>query len=160
MTCAWCPGFDPTNTGGVSHGICPACAALFEGQMTMPKTTKLIPDPRLQAKKNWTPPVSTCTRCGVTKRGEYNQFATCRNTDACKRRAAAKLNPAAVSLGRLGGQAGTPAQDAARARNAQHAGRPGRVCTKCGEPVVGGHQNRMLDLTCGAHGWKWRQGQQ
>jgi hypothetical protein len=41
--------------------------------------------------------------------------------------------------------------------NAQLAGRPRRICTTCGEPVVGGHVDRRLDLTCGAHGWRWQQ---
>ena len=67
-----------------------------------------------------------------------------------------KKNTAAVALGRLGGQAGTTAQNVARKRNAQLGGRPRRVCTHCGEPVVGGHVNRALDLTCGPHGWKWQ----
>lgn len=31
-----------------------------------------------------------CKRCGIQKRGEFNQFQTCRNTEACKRRAAIK----------------------------------------------------------------------
>lgn len=67
-----------------------------------------------------------------------------------------KKNRAAQTLGRLGGQARTSAQNAARKRNAQTAGRPGRVCTTCGEPVLGGHQDRRLDDTCGAHGWRWQ----
>lgn len=67
-----------------------------------------------------------------------------------------KKNPAAVRLGRLGGQAGTRAQNQARKANAQLAGRPRRVCTHCGEPVIGGHRNVALDQSCGAHGWKWQ----
>lgn len=67
-----------------------------------------------------------------------------------------KKNPAAQALGRLGGQAGTTAQNRARKKNAQLAGRPRRVCTHCGEPVVGGHVDRALDEKCGAHGWKWQ----
>lgn len=62
---------------------------------------------------------------------------------------------AAQTLGRLGGRAGTLAQNQARARNAQHAGRPKRVCTTCGAPVIGGHVDRRLDDTCGRHGWRW-----
>ncbi len=27
--CAWCPDFQPSTSAGVSHGICPACAARF-----------------------------------------------------------------------------------------------------------------------------------
>lgn len=27
-----------------------------------------------------------CKRCGVVMRGEFNQFDTCRNTEACKHR--------------------------------------------------------------------------
>lgn len=70
-----------------------------------------------------------------------------------------RKNPAAQALGRLGGAAGTPAQHAARKQNAQKAGRPGRVCTTCGHPVVGGHVDRRLDETCGAHGWRWQRRQ-
>jgi len=65
---------------------------------------------------------------------------------------------AAQLLGRLGGSANTKAQNAARKRNAQHAGRPRRVCTTCGKPVKGGHVDRRLDETCGAHGWTWNRG--
>lgn len=68
-----------------------------------------------------------------------------------------RKNPAAQALGRLGGAARTPAQNAARKQNAQRAGRPKRVCTTCGNPVVGGHVDRRLDETCGAHGWRWQQ---
>jgi hypothetical protein len=64
-------------------------------------------------------------------------------------------NPAAA-LGRLGGLANTPKQRRARKQNAQKAGRPRRVCTHCGEPVIGGHQDRALDESCGAHGWRWQ----
>lgn len=67
-------------------------------------------------------------------------------------------NPAAQALGRLGGSAGTKAQNKARKQNAKLGGRPRRVCTHCGEPVSGGHTDRTLDETCGAHGWKWEQG--
>lgn len=67
-------------------------------------------------------------------------------------------NAAAQALGRLGGAAKTRAQNLARKRNAQRAGRPGRVCVHCGEPVLGGHVNRALDDTCGQHGWRWQQG--
>jgi len=66
-----------------------------------------------------------------------------------------KKNPAAQALGRLGGQANTKAQNRARKQNAQQAGRPRRICTHCGEPVVGGHADRALDDTCGRHGWRW-----
>lgn len=66
-------------------------------------------------------------------------------------------NPAAQALGRLGGAANTPAQNKARRKNAQHAGRPGRVCNHCGDAVVGGHVDRARDATCGQHGWHWRQ---
>jgi len=69
-------------------------------------------------------------------------------------------NKAAQALGRLGGAANTPAQQRARRRNAQFAGRPRRVCTSCGEPVAGGHVDRRLDDVCGQHGWRWQQGAQ
>jgi hypothetical protein len=66
-------------------------------------------------------------------------------------------SPAQI-LGRLGGSANTPKQNAARRKNARRsAGRPGRVCLYCGEPVLGGHVDRALDETCGAHGWQWQQ---
>ncbi len=68
-----------------------------------------------------------------------------------------RKNAAAQALGRLGGAANTPAQHAARQQNAQRAGRPKRVCTTCGHAVVGGHVDRRLDETCGAHGWRWQQ---
>jgi hypothetical protein len=64
-------------------------------------------------------------------------------------------NPAAQALGRLGGSANTKAQHRARKANAQKAGRPRRVCVKCAQPVTGGHADRALDETCGAHGWRW-----
>jgi hypothetical protein len=64
-------------------------------------------------------------------------------------------NPAAQALGRLGGSANTPAQQAQRRAAAKLAGRPRRVCVKCAQPVVGGHADRALDETCGAHGWRW-----
>jgi len=64
-------------------------------------------------------------------------------------------NRHAQALGRLGGAAGTKAQDRARKQNAQRAGRPKRVCIHCGKPVVAGHADRTLDETCGAHGWRW-----
>lgn len=67
-------------------------------------------------------------------------------------------NAAAQALGRLGGAANTPAQQRARKRNAKLAGRPGRVCLHCGEPVAGGHVERALDESCGQHGWRWQQG--
>jgi hypothetical protein len=67
-----------------------------------------------------------------------------------------KKTMAAAMLGRLGGRAGTSKQNEARKRNAQRAGRPGRVCIACNEPVVGGHVDRRLDATCGAHGWRWQ----
>jgi len=67
----------------------------------------------------------------------------------------AKKNPAARALGRLGGLANTPKQNKARALNAQKAGRPGRVCKKCAQPVLGGHVDRTLDDSCGQHGWRW-----
>ena len=70
---------------------------------------------------------------------------------------APKKNPAAAALGRLGGARNTKKQQAARKRNAQLAGRPGRVCAHCGEPVLGGHVDRRLDTTCGQHGWRWSQ---
>ena len=67
-----------------------------------------------------------------------------------------KKNAAAQALGRLGGQAGTKAQNRARKQNAKLAGRPRRVCNHCGEPVIGGHVDRALDVKCGAHGWRWQ----
>lgn len=63
---------------------------------------------------------------------------------------------AARMLGSLGGRAGTTKQNEARKRNAQRAGRPRRVCIACNEPVVGGHVDRRLDTSCGAHGWRWQ----
>jgi len=67
-------------------------------------------------------------------------------------------NPAAQALGRLGGSAGTAAQRAAARRNGKKGGRPGRICTSCGKPVKGGHEDRRLDDSCGAHGWRWSNG--
>jgi hypothetical protein len=66
-----------------------------------------------------------------------------------------KKNPAAVRLGRRGGLANTPAQHAARAKNAQHAGRPRRVCDCCGAPVRGGHVDPRQDTRCQRPGWHW-----
>lgn len=66
-----------------------------------------------------------------------------------------RKNRMAQELGRRGGAANTPAQHAARQRNALRAGRPRRVCDTCGEAVVGGHADRRLDLQCGQHGWRW-----
>ena len=67
-----------------------------------------------------------------------------------------KKNRAAQSLGRRGGLANTPAQQRARKDNARRfAGRPRRVCQHCNEPVIGGHVDRGLDQSCGAHGWRW-----
>jgi hypothetical protein len=63
---------------------------------------------------------------------------------------------AARTLGSLGGSANTDKQNAARKQNAQRAGRPRRVCITCNEPVVGGHVDRRLDTSCGAHGWRWQ----
>lgn len=65
------------------------------------------------------------------------------------------VNAAASALGRRGGKANTKAQNAARKANAQKAGRPKRVCKHCGQPVLGGHVDRSLDTSCGAHGWRW-----
>ena len=65
-------------------------------------------------------------------------------------------NAAAQALGRLGGAAGTSAQQRAREANSQLGGQPGRVCVFCGEPVIGGHDDRDLDESCGAHGWRWK----
>jgi hypothetical protein len=67
-----------------------------------------------------------------------------------------RIMSAAAELGRLGGSKNTAAQQDARKRNAQTAGRPARVCNFCGERV-GGHKHRPLDETCGAHGWRWQQ---
>jgi hypothetical protein len=71
--------------------------------------------------------------------------------------ATAPKNPAAQALGRLGGSANTAAQRRQRRAAAKNAGRPRRVCIRCAQPVVGGHADRALDLTCGAHGWRWEQ---
>ena len=67
-----------------------------------------------------------------------------------------KKNPAAQALGRLGGSANTPAQIEAKRRNARFGGRPGRVCTDCGQPVYGGHKNRKLDGHCHSRSWTWQ----
>jgi len=64
-------------------------------------------------------------------------------------------NPAAQALGALGGAANTPAQRRQRREAAKNAGRPRRVCVKCRQPVIGGHADRSLDESCGAHGWRW-----
>lgn len=64
-------------------------------------------------------------------------------------------NAAAVALGRLGGSANTTAQNRARKRNAQTAGRPGRICVRCRKPVRGGHKDPKLDDTCGGREWLW-----
>jgi len=68
-----------------------------------------------------------------------------------------RKDPGAQRLGAKGGRARTPKQNAARRQNAQHAGRPRRVCIHCGEPVVGGHTDRQLDQSCGQNGWRWQQ---
>jgi ribosomal protein S27AE len=77
-------------------------------------------------------------------------------TKKTKKPATPSKNPAAQALGRLGGSTNSKAQQRARKRNAQLAGRPRRVCVHCGEPVIGGHADRALDERCGAHGWKWQ----
>lgn len=69
----------------------------------------------------------------------------------------AAVKAAAALIGRRGGMANTKAQNRARARNAQKAGRPRRVCKTCRQPVLGGHVDRALDETCGQHGWQWEQ---
>lgn len=61
-----------------------------------------------------------------------------------------------LEVSRRGGAASTPAQNEARKRNAQLAGRPKRVCNHCGERVRGGHVDQALDTKCGAHGWHWQ----
>jgi hypothetical protein len=63
-------------------------------------------------------------------------------------------NPHAAALGSLGGSANTKKQHAARKKNAAHAGRPGRVCTTCGHPVLGGHKDTKLNATCPGRTWK------
>lgn len=70
---------------------------------------------------------------------------------------ATQRSAAAALLGRKGGAANTDAQQRARRTNAQRAGRPRRVCVLCDQPVIGGHVDRALDDTCGAHGWRWQQ---
>jgi len=67
-----------------------------------------------------------------------------------------KKNKAAQALGRLGGSRNTPAQVKARADNAKLAGRPGRVCAHCGEPVYGGHKNSKQNKRCDSHTWEWQ----
>ena len=61
-----------------------------------------------------------------------------------------------LEVSRRGGAANTPAQNAARKRNAQLAGRPRRVCTACGERVRGGHVDRRVDAKCGGRSWRWQ----
>ena len=65
---------------------------------------------------------------------------------------------------RLGGSANTPAQHAARQRNAKLAGPPRRVCDGCGQPVTRpngrnehtGHKERRLDAKCHETAWHWQ----
>ncbi len=61
------------------------------------------------------------------------------------------LSKAAQQLGRAGGSANTPKQNRARAENSLLAGRPGRICVKCGDLV------QRTDLArhdkCGL--WTW-----
>lgn len=66
-----------------------------------------------------------------------------------------KVNEAAAAIGRLGGLAGTKEQNRARRRNAKLGGRPGRVCTKCGEPVHGGHKDPAQNDRCDGRTWRW-----
>lgn len=61
------------------------------------------------------------------------------------------LSKAAQQMGRKGGAAGTPAQNAARARNALLAGRTGRVCSKCGGLV----QRTAMARHDGCGLWTW-----
>jgi len=70
---------------------------------------------------------------------------------------APKKDAAAVALGRRGGSRNTEAQQKARkALAAQNlTGRPGRVCTTCGEPVLGGHKDTRLNATCAGREWTW-----
>jgi len=70
---------------------------------------------------------------------------------------ASTLKSAAPSGAALGGSAGTRAQNKARKANAQHAGRPGRVCTLCGEAVHGGHKDKRDDVRCSGRSWRWSQ---
>jgi hypothetical protein len=65
-------------------------------------------------------------------------------------------NLAAQALGRLGGSRNTPAQVAARLKNAKRAGRPRRVCADCGQPCYGGHKDRVRDKYCPNRGWRWQ----
>jgi len=67
-----------------------------------------------------------------------------------------KKNAAAQALGRLGGSQNTPAQIQAKRRNAELAGRPGRICADCGQPVHGWHKNRALDFRCQGRTWRWQ----
>ncbi len=67
-----------------------------------------------------------------------------------------QARPGASAFGRRGGLTNSPKQRQARAANARKGGRPPRVCVFCGEPVVGGHADRDLDDSCGAHGWRWK----
>lgn len=67
-----------------------------------------------------------------------------------------KKNPAAQSLGRLGGLRNTPAQAKARAINSKLAGRPGRICAHCGEAVYGGHKNSKQNRKCDGRTWEWQ----
>jgi hypothetical protein len=62
----------------------------------------------------------------------------------------------AAAMGRRGGSANSPAQQAARAKNSKSAGRPRRVCTACGEPVHGGHKKAKLNKTCHGRTWEWQ----
>lgn len=65
------------------------------------------------------------------------------------------LSKGAQAMGRIGGARNTKDQIEARAKNQKRAGRPGRVCTTCGQPVKGGHKDVALDQSCGQHGWHW-----
>jgi hypothetical protein len=69
-------------------------------------------------------------------------------------------NKAAQQLGTLGGSRNTPAQIAARAKNAKLAGRPRRVCTTCGEPVRGWHKDAVQDVRCHGRTWEWQRQRQ
>lgn len=44
MVCAWCPGFDPTaaSNRGVSHGMCPTCAARAHAQIDAEVSRRLL----------------------------------------------------------------------------------------------------------------------
>lgn len=54
-------------------------------------------------------------------------------------------------VARLGGSANSPAQQAARAKNALRAGRAGRICGHCGKPV----QSSKLAAHDGCGLWAW-----